>query len=200
MTTSPDVQVRDAAGKSGASGRLAIRDATPGDMGAVQRIYAHHVENGTATFEEAAPSVQEMRARLDHITSQGLPYLVAEQDGVIAGYCYAGQYRQRVAYRYTLENSIYLDPDQAGKGVGKALLAALIRRCEQGPWRQMVAVIAGQDNKASVALHRSAGFSHVGIQPATGYKFGQWIDVVFMQRALGDGAGTQPEPWMPPQA
>src|SRR5690606_1003650 len=125
MTTSPDVQVRDAAGKSGAAGRLAIRDATPGDMDAVQRIYAHHVENGTATFEEAAPSVQEMCARLNHITSQGLPYLVAEQDGVIAGYCYAGQYRQRIAYRYTLENSIYLDPDQAGKGVGKALLAAL---------------------------------------------------------------------------
>jgi len=187
----PSRQPRNPAG-------LEIRDARPQDMEQVQRIYAHHVLNSIATFEDVPPSTQEMQGRLAKTLAQGLPYLVAVIDGEIVGYAYAGQYRPRAAYRYTLEDSIYLAPTQAGQGLGKVLLAELIRRCEQGPWRQMIAVIAGNDNKGSIGLHRSLGFSHVGAQPATGYKFNQWIDVVFMQRALGSGANTPPETWGDP--
>ncbi len=179
---------------------LEIRDARPQDIEQIQRIYTHHVQHSTATFEEIPPSVQTMQERLAKTVELGLPYLVALLDGEVAGYCYAGLYRPRAAYRYTLEDSIYLAPAQSGKGLGKVLLAELIRRCEQGPWRQMVAVIAGHDNRGSLALHRSLGFAYVGSQPATGYKFNQWIDVVFMQRALGAGADAPPEPWAGPPA
>lgn len=168
-----------------------IRDAAPEDMPAIQRIYARHVLQGTATFEEVPPTLEEMVERRAHVLAAGMPYLVAVVDGAIAGYCYASQYRPRIAYRYTIEDSIYLAEGQSGKGLGKALLTALIERCEQGPWRQMVAVIAGTNNLSSIGLHRSLGFSHVGTQPATGFKFNQWIDVVFMQRALGPG-NTEP--------
>ncbi|NYT86865.1 GNAT family N-acetyltransferase [Pollutimonas harenae] len=178
---------------SDTSATTIIRDATPDDMAAIQAIYAHHVLRGTATFEEIPPSVQEMQARLAHIVSLGLPYLLAESNGQIAGYCYASSYRPRAAYRYTLENSIYLAENQMGRGLGKMLLHALINRCEQGPWRQMIAVIAGNNNLASIGLHRSLGFTHAGTQPATGFKFNQWIDVVFMQRALGAGSTTLPD-------
>nr|WP_237173613.1 GNAT family N-acetyltransferase [Paracandidimonas lactea] len=174
---------------------LEIRDATPDDIASVQAIYAHHVLNSIYTFEEIPPTVDEMRQRLDKITNQGLPFLVAVLDGVVVGYAYAGLYRPRIAYRYTLEDSIYLSPQQSGKGLGKVLLAELLRRCEQGPWRQMIAVIAGHDNRSSISLHRSLGFAYVGAQPATGYKLGRWIDVVFMQRALGAGSGSAPDAW-----
>lgn len=176
-------------------GGLEIRDAQAADMEQVAGIYAHHVQHSIATFEETPPDAQEMQYRLTKTLALGLPYLVAMVDGKIAGFCYAALYRPRTAYRYTLEDSIYLAPAQSGKGLGKVMLAELIRRCEQGPWRQMVAVIAGHDNRGSIALHRSLGFAYVGSQPATGYKFNQWIDVVFMQRALGSGATTPPEPW-----
>ncbi len=172
---------------------LIIRDATPGDMIAVQRIYSEHVLHGTATFEEVPPSVDDMLQRRAQILAAGMPYLVAIVDGEVAGYCYAAQYRPRVAYRYTIEDSIYLAANQAGKGLGKALLAALIERCEQGPWRQMIAVIAGNNNYSSIGLHRSMGFTHAGTQVATGFKFNEWIDVVFMQRALGAGKNTLPD-------
>lgn len=174
---------------------LIIRNAVAADMVAVQHIYAHHVLHGIATFEENPPSVDDMLARHTHVLASGMPYLVALQDDTLIGYCYASLYRPRVAYRYTLEDSIYLAEGQSGKGVGKALLCALIERCEQGPWRQMVAVIAGNNNLSSIGLHRSAGFTHVGTQPATGFKFNQWIDVVFMQRALGCGSATMPGPY-----
>lgn len=172
---------------------LIIRDAAPEDMADVQRIYAHHVLHGTATFEEVPPTVDDMLARRTHVVASGMPYLVAVLDNEVAGYCYAAQYRPRVAYRYTIEDSIYLAEGQAGKGLGKALLSALIERCEQGPWRQMIAVIAGNNNLSSIGLHRSMGFTHAGTQIATGFKFNQWIDVVFMQRALGPGSGTPPD-------
>ncbi|MDS1140595.1 N-acetyltransferase family protein [Pusillimonas sp. SM2304] len=181
------------AGPAAAGDDVIIRDATPEDMAAIQGIYAHHVLHGTATFEETPPTVQEMQARHAAIAGAGMPYLVAETRDRIAGYCYASLYRPRVAYRYTLEDSIYLAEGQAGQGLGKALLAALIARCEQGPWRQMIAVIAGHNNLASIGLHRSLGFAHAGTQPATGFKFNQWIDVVFMQRALGPGSTTPPD-------
>lgn len=171
---------------------IIIRDAMPDDMNAIQAIYARHVLQGTATFEEVPPSVQEMQQRRAQIVAQGLPYLLIQVDGQVAGYSYAAPYRPRSAYRYTLENSIYLDQGVVGKGLGTALLQALIARCELGPWRQMIAVIAGNNNLASIGLHRRLGFTHAGTQPATGYKFNQWIDVVFMQRALGAGSSTLP--------
>ncbi|GAB2894588.1 GNAT family N-acetyltransferase [Paralcaligenes sp. KSB-10] len=172
---------------------LTIRDASADDMAYVQAIYAHHVLHSSATFEEVPPTVQEMQSRREHVLAQGLPYLVAVLDKKIIGYSYASAYRPRIAYRYTLEDSIYLADGQGGKGVGKALLTALLARCEQGPWRQMIAVIAGNNNLQSIGLHRSLGFKHAGTQPSTGFKFNQWIDVVFMQRPLGPGDTTLPE-------
>lgn len=190
--------IAQAAAHTGPSGDAAfqaavtIRDASVDDMMHVQRIYATHVLHGTATFEEVPPTADEMLARRAQILATGMPYLVAVINGEVVGYCYAAQYRPRIAYRYTIEDSIYLAENQAGKGLGKALLAALIERCEQGPWRQMIAVIAGNNNFSSIGLHRSMGFTHAGTQIATGFKFGQWIDVVFMQRALGEGKSTPP--------
>ncbi|MYN14599.1 GNAT family N-acetyltransferase [Pusillimonas sp. TS35] len=198
MISAPGAQAPSSGGKMPAQSRIAgleIRDATSDDIASVQAIYAHHVLNSIYTFEEIPPTVDEMRQRLDKITNQGLPFLVAVLDGVVVGYAYAGLYRPRIAYRYTLEDSIYLSPQQSGKGLGKVLLAELLRRCEQGPWRQMIAVIAGHDNRSSISLHRSLGFAYVGAQPATGYKLGRWIDVVFMQRALGAGSGSAPDAW-----
>ncbi|RTZ40683.1 N-acetyltransferase family protein [Candidimonas sp. SYP-B2681] len=172
---------------------LIIRDALPGDMADVQRIYTHHILHSTATFEEEPPTLDDMLARRANVLACGMPYLVAVLGTEVVGYCYASQYRPRIAYRYTIENSIYLDPRHSGQGYGKALLSALIERCEQGPWRQMIAVIAGTNNQGSIGLHRSMGFAHAGTQVATGFKFNQWIDVVFMQRALGAGSTTPPE-------
>ncbi len=169
-----------------------IRDALPQDIAQIQQIYAHHVLSSTTTFEETPPTVDEMSGRMQKISEQNLPWLVAETDGRVLGYCYAALYRPRPAYRYTVEDSVYLADGESGKGIGRDLLTALIERCEQGPWRQMIAVIAGTQNQSSIALHRNLGFAHVGTQPDTGYKFGQWIDVVFMQRALGDGGSTPP--------
>ncbi|MCC2594824.1 N-acetyltransferase family protein [Pusillimonas sp. MFBS29] len=180
---------------------IIIRDATPGDMDAVQAIYARHVLQSTATFEEIPPSTSEMQERRARIVALHLPYLLAEVDGQVAGYCYAAPYRPRSAYRYTLEDSIYLADGLSGQGLGTALLQTLITRCESGPWRQMIAVIAGNNNLASIGLHRRLGFAHAGTQPATGFKFRQWIDVVFMQRALGAGSTTLPNdlPSQPPE-
>lgn len=194
MTSAPSVQApsKAFATEGPARDRLIIRDAQAADMAQVQRIYAHHVLHGTATFEETPPTVQEMRERREKVLDLGMPYLLAELNNRVVGYCYASLYRPRVAYRYTIEDSIYLEEGQSGRGLGKALLSALIERCEQGPWRQMIAVIAGHDNQGSIGLHRSLGFVHAGTQSATGFKFNQWIDVVFMQRALGEGSSTKP--------
>lgn len=170
-----------------------IRDATVADIPQIQRIYSHHVLSSTTTFEEVPPTEEEMLLRMDKVRENRLPWLVAEQDGRILGYCYAAPYRPRPAYRYTIEDSIYLAEGETGKGIGQQLLSTLLERCEQGPWRQMIAVIAGTQNESSIILHRKLGFAHVGTQPDTGYKFGQWIDVVFMQRALGAGGTTPPE-------
>ena len=169
-----------------------IRDATAEDIPRIQQIYAHHVLSSTATFEETPPTIEEMSQRLRDVRERGLPWLVAEHEGRILGYCYAAPYRPRPAYRYTIEDSVYLADGESGKGIGRDLLTALIERCEHGPWRQMIAVIAGTQNQSSIALHRKLGFAHVGTQPETGYKFSQWIDVVFMQRALGGGGATPP--------
>ena len=169
-----------------------VRDAAENDMAAIQAIYAVHVLRGTATFEEVPPSVQEMCARRAGVLALGLPYLAAELDGEIVGYSYAGTYRPRPAYRYTVEDTVYLAEGMSGKGIGTALLSALIARCEAGPWRQMLAVIGDSANAGSIGLHASLGFDTIGTLPAVGFKFGRWIDSVLMQRALGAGDTTLP--------
>lgn len=170
-----------------------VRDATADDVPAVVDIYTPQVLLHSATFEEVPPTVPEMAARRDGILAAGLPFLVAERDGAILGYAYAGPYRARPAYRHTVENSVYVREGLAGQGIGGALLAALVARCEAGPWRQMVAVIGDSGNAASIALHRRHGFAPVGTLRAVGFKHGRWVDTVLMQRALGAGA-TDPAP------
>ena len=171
---------------------IVVRDSTGADMPAVRRIYAHHVLHGLASFEEVQPSVTELKRRRDGVIGDGLPYLVAEIDEAVVGYSYAAPYRARSAYRYTVEDSVYVDEGVMGRGVGRALLSAVIARCEAGRWRQMVAVIGDSDNVASIRLHESLGFRMVGTLRAVGFKMGRWVDSVLMQRELGAGDRTLP--------
>ncbi|WP_404421538.1 GNAT family N-acetyltransferase [Thalassospira australica] len=173
---------------------LVIRDADHSDIAAITAIYRHHVLTGTASFEEIPPSETEITNRFDAIRGNGLPYLVALQGNGVVGYCYASLYRPRSAYRHTVENSIYVAPDCAGRGIGAALMATLLERCEAGPWRQMVAVIGDSDNRASIALHRKFGFEATGTFRDVGYKFGKWLDSVLMQRPLGSDKPVIPGP------
>jgi len=163
---------------------MLLRDARDDDMGAVQAIYAHHVLHGTASFEEEPPPLAEMQRRRADVLARGLPYLVAEVDGRIAGYSYATPYRARSAYRFSIENSVYVEHGRARAGIGRALLSALIARCEQGPWRQMIAVIGDSANAGSIGLHAQLGFRNVGTLHDVGFKFGRWLDSVLMQRPL----------------
>jgi len=167
---------------------MLLRDARDDDMGAVQAIYAHHVLHGTASFEEEPPPLAEMQRHRADVLARGLPYLVAEVDGRIAGYSYATPYRARSAYRFSIENSVYVDHARHRSGVGRALLTELIARCERGDWRQMIAIIGDSGQAASIGLHASLGFRHIGTLQAVGLKFGRWLDTVLMQRALGPGA------------
>lgn len=171
---------------------LTVRDAADDDMDAVRAIYARHVEAGISSFEEEPPSLKILNERRAAVRALGAPYLVAVIDGAVAGFAYAGAYRTRPAYRYTLENSVYVAEGLAGRGIGRALLAALIARCEAGPWRQMIAVIGNSGNAASITLHKSAGFEPVGVLRSVGFKHGRWVDVVLMQRALGPGDRAAP--------
>lgn len=167
-----------------------VRDAHEADMAGVQDIYRHYVLNGLATFEEVPPSTGEIASRRAAVITAGLPYLVAEVDGRVAGYSYATSYRPRPAYRHTIEDSVYVADGLRGRGIGAALLQALIARCEAGHWRQMLAVIGNSENVGSIALHRKAGFQHAGTLRSVGFKLGQWVDTVLMQRALGPGDST----------
>jgi L-amino acid N-acyltransferase YncA len=164
---------------------FSLRPAAEADMAGVQRIYGDHVAHGLASFEETPPSVDDMLARFRTLKSQSFPCIVAERRAEIVGYAYAGPYRTRSAYRFTIENSVYVDRQAAGQGIGRALLSQLIQECEKGPWRQMIAIIGNSDNKASIALHQSLGFRMVGTLRDVGFKHGQWVDTVLMQRALG---------------
>ena len=166
---------------------LQIRPSTVNDVPEITRIYAHYVLHSTATFELEAPSIDEMVARRSKILTLGLPYLVAEVDGKLLGYAYAGQYRPRPGYQFTIEDSVYIEPQHLGQGCGQALLAALIEVCERGPWRQMVAVIGDTANVASIRLHERHGFRSIGTLGSVGFKFNRWVDSVLMQRALGLG-------------
>jgi phosphinothricin acetyltransferase len=166
---------------------MLVRDARDEDMEEVQAIYAHHVLHGTASFEEEAPPLAEMARRRGEVLAKGLPYLVAEIDGRVAGYSYATPYRARSAYRFSIENSVYVDHTRHRSGIGRALLIELIARCERGEWRQMIAVIGDSAQAASIGLHAALGFRHVGTLQSVGWKFGRWLDTVLMQRALGSG-------------
>lgn len=172
------------------AGKIIIRDCQTADMVAVQRIYAHHVEQSLASFEETAPDVSEMTTRRQSIVKKNYPYIVAEIDGNVLGFAYASTFRPRSAYRHTVENSVYVEPDATGQGVGSALLEELIDTCARLGFRQMVAVIGDTENHASIALHERFGFERVGLLGATGLKFGRWVDTIIMQRQLGDGNST----------
>lgn len=168
-----------------------IRSATEADMGAVAEIYAHHVLHGTASFETEPPPLEEMRRRRADVLERGLPYLAAEApDGTIIGYAYATAYRPRPAYRNTVENSVYVRQDMVGRGVGRALLQALIAECEGRGFRQMVAVVGDSANLASIRLHEALGFRLVGTLRSVGRKHGRWLDTVLLQRPLGDADAT----------
>jgi L-amino acid N-acyltransferase YncA len=167
-----------------------LRPACEADMDGVQRIYGDHVTHGLASFEEAPPTVDEIRTRFRTLTNQAFPYLVAERQGGVVGYSYAGPYRTRSAYRFTIENSVYVARDCSGQGIGRALLAALIAECEKGPWRQMIAIIGNSGNRASIALHQSLGFRMVGTLREVGFKHDQWVDTVLMQLTLTSDRGA----------
>ncbi len=171
---------------------MLIRDATDADLGAIAKIYAYHVKYGLASFEEVAPTIEELRSRRAAVLDSGLPDLAAELRGEVVGYAYASAYRPRPAYRYTIEDSVYVEQGLNGLGVGSALLTALIKRCEAGPWRQMLAVIGDSANTGSIALHRRLGFTHVGTFASAGFKLGRWVDTVLMQRPLGAGDQSPP--------
>jgi phosphinothricin acetyltransferase len=171
---------------------VSIRSVTPADVPAITRIYAHSVTHGTASFELEPPDEAEMSRRMRALLDGGFPYLIAEIDGVVAGYAYAGPYRPRRAYRFSVEDSIYIDPAAQRQGIGRALLDRLIAECERRGFRQMIAVIGDSAQLPSIELHRAAGFRMIGTFENCGYKFDRWLDSVFMQRALGPGATTKP--------
>ena len=171
---------------------MTLRPATPADIPAITRIYAHAVETGTASFELTPPDEAEMARRMEDLLTKDFPYLAAEVDGRVAGYAYAGPYRTRPAYRFTVEDSVYVEPSTQGRGVGRALLTELIAAAEKRGLRQMIAVIGDSEQMASIALHARLGFAYIGTLPHTGFKFGRWLDSVLMQRALGPGSTTLP--------
>ncbi len=171
----------------------AVRSATDADMDAVAAIYAHYVLYGTGTFETAPPSAEEMGRRRGEVLARGLPYLVAEaSDGAVLGYAYATAYRPRAAYANTVENSVYVHRDMVGRGIGRALLRAVIGACEARGFRQMVAVVGDSANLASVRLHEALGFRQIGTLRSVGRKHGRWLDTVLLQRPLGDADTTPP--------
>ena len=172
---------------------LAIRPAKTSDIPAITRIYVHAVEHGTASFELNAPDEAEITRRMTKLLDGGFPYLAAEVGGEIAGYAYAALYRERPAYRLTVEDSVYVSPDIHRRGIGRALLAALIEAAAAGGFRQMIAVIGDSTKQAaSIRLHEALGFRHVGILQDVGFKHGRWLDSVLMQRTLGAGAKKDP--------
>jgi len=172
---------------------MQIRSATEADIAEIQAIYAHHVLHGTGTFEEIPPSVEEMRRRWAAVSNKGWSWLVAADASGVAGYGYYQQIRDRSAYRFTAEDSIYVREDVRGQGVGKALVVALLQAATEAGFRQMVAVIGDSENIGSIGVHTSLGFRKVGVLHATGLKFGRWLDTVYMQRALGVGETELPD-------
>ncbi|CAN5523351.1 GNAT family N-acetyltransferase [soil metagenome] len=168
-----------------------IRPSRDEDISAITAIYAHHVLHGTGTFETEPPAKNDMAARRADVLSKGLPYLVAEQDGEILGFAYGNWFKPRPAYRYSVEDSIYLAPGLQRKGLGRALLTELLARCETTGIRKVMAIVGDSANAGSVGVHLALGFTQVGVVEACGWKFGAWRDIVIMQKILGAG-GTEP--------
>lgn len=177
----------------GLAAPVQLRSVTLDDVAAIHRLYAYHVETGLASWELEPPSGDEMLRRVQAILGAGYPYLVATIADELVGYAYASSYRPRAGYRYTVEDSIYLDPKVAGRGIGRYLLSALIRATTECGYRQMIAVIGDSRNLASIRLHAALGFTHIGTFPQVGWKHGQWLDSVMMQLTLGAGATTPPD-------
>jgi phosphinothricin acetyltransferase len=177
---------------------MLVRNAAAADLPAVHAIYCLHVLRGLASFEEIPPALDEMRRRFGEVSSQGLPYLVAEEAGEVLGYGYCAPYRTRSAYRFSLEDSIYIKDGLQRRGIGRALLEQLIARCERLGYRQLIAVIGDSANAASIGLHAALGFVRAGTLRSVGYKFGRWVDSVTMQRPLGGGDMTPPREITPP--
>lgn len=172
---------------------ILVRPAAAHDLAAIAAIYGQAVRDGTASFELEVPDRAEMQRRYDELTGAGYPYVVAEQGGAVLGYAYAGLYRARPAYRWTVEDSVYVDAAAQGRGIGRALLNRLIAESEARGFRQMIAVIGDTANIGSIGLHRAAGFQMVGTLENVGHKFGRWLDSVLMQRALGVGDSQPPD-------
>lgn len=172
---------------------MIVRAAGPSDAQALAAIYGHHALTGFGTFEEVPPSPEEMERRRLAVVERGLPYLVAEDAGQVLGFAYAAPFRARAAYRYTVEDSVYVAPEAIGRGVGKAVLGAVIAACEAAGMRQVVAVIGDSANAGSIGLHRSLGFADAGVGRSFGYKLGRWVDIVWMQKALNGGDSIAPD-------
>jgi L-amino acid N-acyltransferase YncA len=172
---------------------MIVRAATEADATALAAIYGAAVLHGFGTFEEVPPSPQEMDGRRRAVQDRGLPYLVAEADGAVLGFAYAGPFRPRAAYRYTLEDSVYVAPESQGQGVGRAVLSAVIAACEALGVRQLVAVIGDSRNEGSIALHRALGFQPAGVHKSVGFKHGRWVDIVLVQKALNGGDDSLPD-------
>ena len=164
---------------------MIIRSANAADVTDITTIYGHHVLHGLGTFEEIPPDGEDMAERIARVSAAGLPWLVASDHTGVLGYAYAGPFRARAAYRFTVEDSVYVAPQSMGRGLGRDLLAAVITACETAGMRQMLAVIGDSANAASIGLHASLGFTHTGVATAVGFKHDRWVDIVFMQRALG---------------
>ena len=171
---------------------MEIRSAGRGDMADIQAIYAHHVLHGTGTFEEVPPCIEEMSSRFDTITRRGWSWLAAHDATGVLGYAYFQQFRDRSAYRFTAENSVYVRQDVRGQGVGKLLVGSLLADADSQGFRQMIAVIGDSENVGSIGVHASLGFHQIGVLRAVGLKFGRWLDAVYMQRALGLGDAAPP--------
>ena len=170
-----------------------IRPSTEADLPAITRIYAHHVLHGTGTFETAPPTLEEMAGRRADVLGKGLPWLVAEEAGEVIGYAYGNWFKPRPAYRFSVEDSIYLAPEAAGKGLGRALLAELLATLERSGIRKVMAVIGDSANAGSIGVHTALGFQHVGVVKACGWKFGRWLDIVLMEKPLGLADSCPPE-------
>jgi L-amino acid N-acyltransferase YncA len=172
---------------------LTIRSSTDADLPAITAIYAHHVTHGTGTFETTPPGEADIAARRADVLAKGLPWLVAENDGRVLGFAYCQWFKPRPAYRFSAEDSIYLDPDAAGQRIGNKLLTELVKQAEAAGIRKLIAVIGDSANVRSIGVHRAIGFRHVGTIEACGWKFGRWLDIVLMEKSIGEGSRSAPE-------
>lgn len=172
---------------------LTLRPSSEQDLAAITVIYGHHVLHGTGTFETTPPTEAEMTARRADVLARGLPWLVAEQHGRVLGFAYCQWFKPRPAYRYSAEDSIYLHPDAAGKGIGRQLLTALMHQAEAAGVRKLIAVIGDSGNAGSIGVHRTLGFQQVGVIKSCGWKFDRWLDIVLMDKAIGAGDSTHPQ-------